>query len=85
MADDWVCLFNRSTSWSSLQRIIEQEIAAQLKTWQQTLDAKGDLSPTQRAVAESLGSWKIRTTTRATLEQAWHNLQAESPSGTAVH
>jgi hypothetical protein len=82
---DWVRLFGRETSWSELQTIIEEQIAQNLATWQKQLDADDDLTPGQRVVAESLGAWKIRTGTRASLEAAWHSLQLEASTGTAVH
>jgi hypothetical protein len=84
MSNDWLRLFGRETSWSELQIIIEERIAASLQEWQATLDADPELTPAQRAAGQFLGSWQIRTGTRASLEAAWHSLQEESPTGT-VH
>jgi hypothetical protein len=82
MSDDWIRLFGRDTPWNELQDIIEEQIAQNLATWQQRLDAIDDLTPGQRVAAESAGSRVIRTETRACLERAWRNLQ---DTGAAVH
>ena len=82
---DWVKVFSKTTPWDELQEIIDKQIAQNLESLQKQLDADNNLTPSQRVVLESLGSWKIRTQTRASLEAAWHDLQSQAPTGAAVH